>query len=431
MWCKWFVLAGAMLWAAAVWAGEAEVSDQKSLAEWVDLLGSEDAAERASAAQQIGQLGAEAAEAVPALVKAVADPDPQVRVYAAWALARLSTDAEPAVPALIDMLDDAAQPAVGPPGWVMASYALGQIGPGAVPALAKAVQSHDPLVCRGAGSALHLIGAEARPAVPALMKVLEEGHSSDTRISAIYALKGIGPEAKAAVPLLIKALDCEDFHTQYFAAQALGAMGKEAQAAVPALRRKVKEGVASVRRHAAAALGDIGAAIGEEGVQTLIEALHDPLEPVREKAVIALSKLGALAEPAIPVIRQALAGRTLAARAQAARTLWRLTGEADEALGILMVEMDEARDPLTAAEVLGEMGPAAAPAVDVLTQRLSSRDADIRLYAARALGRIGAPAQAAIEQLKGLLEDSEKDVRQAAAEAVKKLKGQSPETDQP
>ena len=75
----------------------------------------------------------------------------------------------------------------------------------------------------------------------------------------------------------------------------------------------------------------------------------------------------------------------------------------------------------TAAQVLAELGPRAAPAADDLRNALRDAQASVRSEAARALGRIGDPA--ASQDLRALLEDPAAEVRQAAAEALGRLAG--------
>jgi HEAT repeat protein len=77
-------------------------------------------------------------EAIPALVQALRDADPQVRSQAALALARMGPDASPAVPALMEALSDRDENVRR-----CAARALGQVGPSAraaIPALITALR---------------------------------------------------------------------------------------------------------------------------------------------------------------------------------------------------------------------------------------------------------------------------------------------------
>lgn len=146
----------------------------------------------------------------------------------------------------------------------------------------------------------------------------------------------------------------------------------------------------------------------------------------------------------------------LATRVEAARTLTKLGARAANVAPDLVAVLDRLRgteqEPLQEAvvEALGQMGPAARPAlpslakavartadldlaiqrttdailnapdsqeIDLLSQQLRSRDASMRLRAAKALGDIGARARAAIPAITAALNDTDGDVRRAAITA--------------
>ena len=91
----------------------------------------------------------------------------------------------------------------------------------------------------------------------------------------------IGPEAKPAIPALIDVLQEEDKYFRSHGAVALGKIGREARAAVPALIKALKDREEDVRREAAAALGRIGPE-AREAVADLVELFKDPRKPVRK-----------------------------------------------------------------------------------------------------------------------------------------------------
>lgn len=372
------------------------------------------------AAQQPGEGGT---ADVALLIRKLSDSDPDVRAQGAEELKGLGPNAKAAVPDLIAMLEDDGVSSAGEPVWIVAAKALGKMGPEAVDDLIAALPHSDPHVVKGVAAALGDIGPAAKQAVGPLIAELEKDNP-DTRVTLMYALMGIGPDAAQAVPLLIKTLDHEDFHAQYWACQALGGIGPPAEPATPVLCRLVSDAPASVRRHAAAALGGIGPGIGPEGLAALVKALRDPLEPVRENAVIALGKLGDFAKPAMPEIRAVLEEGRLKARAQAARTLWQLTRDADIVVPVLVAALtDEVSSSPEAATFLGELGEAAKPAVPELTASLQSRDLLMRIEAAKALGRIGPAAESAVPALEQALKDESSDVSEAAKKSLEQIKG--------
>src|SRR5689334_13937652 len=81
------------------------------------------------------------------------------------------------------------------------------------------------------------------------------------RLHAALSLGKMGRAAKSAVPALIEALKDDDRLVRKAAVRALGDIGPDAREAVPALSEiLLNDEEASVRRRAAVALGQIGAA---------------------------------------------------------------------------------------------------------------------------------------------------------------------------
>jgi len=393
-------------------------AEWQPLDQWIKALESTDRKVRLHAARNLAAWGAEAKPAVPALINILGDPDPDLRAPSARALGAVGPAARPAVPSLLKALREGGYTSAGQSVSSVLSAALGHMGKQTVPQLVAALDDNDPRVARAAAGALHDIGPDAAAAVPTLIRMLRQGDQAG-RGAAIWGLTGIGPEARAAIPVLIEMLQHEDFHTQYWSCQALGQIGPDARTAVPTLIDRLRHGLASVRRHAAAALGNIGPDIGREGLDALIEALDDPSEPVRENAVVALGKLGPFAQAAAGAVEAALAEERLAARVQAAETHCRLTGSTDLAVQVLVGELEFDKSPWQAAELLGRLGPAAAPAVDALAELLESPEASLRVTAAETLGRLGPVAKPAVSALRRAAKDPDPDVRHAALEALK------------
>jgi hypothetical protein len=174
--------------------------------------------ERIFALEQLGSIGAAAADAVPALAEALTDQNEYVRQHAADALGRIGPAAADAVPALVEALKGA--------NAVVrqhAADALRRVGPAAadaVPALAEALNDRIAYVRPRAAAALKGIG---RAAVPALAEALKD-QNTDVRQHAAGALTGIGPAAADAVPALTEALKDQDASVRQLAAEALEAV---------------------------------------------------------------------------------------------------------------------------------------------------------------------------------------------------------------
>lgn len=204
--------------------------------------------------------------------------------------------------ALIDRFDE--------PGWVIrpdpmceslplfAVYAEGvaSFGEAAVDPLIVALEDENPQVRIAAAIALDKIGPPALKASPVLEKMLRSDDDR-TNILACGIIRGIGPDAAWLTELVIPLLDHENFHVQYWACRALGSIGHNTgvQAAAK-LVELLDTGVASVRRNAALALGNIAGGLDGKSQFAAIQALeqtaaNDYSHPIREAAKEALAKI--------------------------------------------------------------------------------------------------------------------------------------------
>lgn len=137
---------------------------ERAYVEWlISGLGQSSADTRSQAARRLGEVGAAAARAVPALIQRFNDSDGKVREAAALALADIG---EPAVAPLIACLRHGDE-SIG----LQAAWALTNMGPSAapaVPALVGCLGDENARVRHAAALTLADIGPAAREAVPAL-----------------------------------------------------------------------------------------------------------------------------------------------------------------------------------------------------------------------------------------------------------------------
>jgi HEAT repeat protein len=186
-------------------AGSVRAENAVTLAE---KLSDSDATIRRNAADQLGQLGADAKPALSALIKACSDSDLYVRRFAAQALGKIGPDAKDAVPALTKLVKDEHKQVQE-----AAAFALGKIGgTESVKPLMAAVEdkANSSLARRKAINSLGALGADAKPAVKTLIAIVQEKPKGkkgkpaddDLRTDAVTALGAIGPDAKDAIPAL-------------------------------------------------------------------------------------------------------------------------------------------------------------------------------------------------------------------------------------
>lgn len=288
-----------------------------------------------------------------------------------------------------------------------------------VPEAIAALNAPQALTQQQAAITLVEAGAKAKDAVPVVIDILQR-EWPDVNTDLLFVLLAIGPDAKEALPVLIKVSGSENFHARYLACRVLGKLGESAKPAVPTLIDRLGDEIPSVRRLAAEALGLLGPKVAPEAAEPLFRTMDDRLVPVRENAILALANFGPLAEPAIPKLRTIMLDRNSTLRAAACLTVWKVTNDADAVLPVLKEILREGDFEWEAAQVLGQLGPAAKSAVPELIAALQ-KDESVQLDAADALGRIGADAAPAIPALKSLLEHEEEEVRDAARKAIEQI----------
>ena len=94
-------------WAQGAASAKEPVSDGRTLSEWVAELKTGTAPQtRNAAAYEISGMGPDAAPAVPALIRALDDPEPTVRFPVLVALGEIGPAAKAAVPKLKQMMDE-------------------------------------------------------------------------------------------------------------------------------------------------------------------------------------------------------------------------------------------------------------------------------------------------------------------------------------
>jgi lysophospholipase L1-like esterase len=170
---------------------------------------------RASAARALSKMDLGAGD-VPRLVEALASPDRYVAAFAAWTLGNMGAAAQPAVPALARAFwRDDTNAVVG--------AALARVGPAAAEAvgvLQEALRSDDADRRWRAARTLGRIGPQAAPAVPLLTSALTD-RSNAVRQHAARALGRIGPAARPAAGALQKATGDRDAAVRREAREAL------------------------------------------------------------------------------------------------------------------------------------------------------------------------------------------------------------------
>lgn len=385
---------------------------QEQVAKCIKQLDSDDAVESETAAEQLAQLGPAAKLAVPRLIKSLEDervtrsipfgvPAPRPMVADA-ALDALVAIGKPATKALIER----AEMGRAVSARRRALRALARIGPPGAEAAERlqrlAREAKDEWVRYASLEAAVAVGKD-RDETIAFVRTMIPDKSNEIRGLAIRSLGLMGPRAASHTKTLIAALGDKAVRSRalapdaigirairYDAAEALGRVGKPARDAVEPLRQMLRSDEnREVRAAAALALYRIN---GEQSViDDLIALLGDrkygtagPME-----AAMALEAIGPKARRALPALAKTFSRKKFDIKYVAIRAIAAIGGpDAPRLLVIALKDEDDFVRQL-AAEALGEMGNAAAPALEAL-KRIAEADpiSYVRKAAKEAIDRI-------------------------------------------
>ncbi|MFC1581968.1 HEAT repeat domain-containing protein [Planctomycetota bacterium] len=421
---------------------------------------------REKARSMVGYVSRAPEESVPALVKLLEDPDPEVRLLTAKAIDRMSFNGRAAIPALKRAVKDqdsrvreAAISALGrmqdskkstlqllidqlkdeDPKLRIASLRaidnLRERAKTAVPAIINLfLNEKDPAVRRAAVSCLMGIRTGAEEALPVLILALEGDPDTGVRSSIARTLPEIDPEGKVVVPFLVKALEDTGLGVKPNALFALLIIGPNAKDAVPTLAEQLnREQDVRILGHIINALAAIGVARPE--IQTKLRTLlnHQEKEIIRSAAYALVKLKGNFEREGLQVLIQLLSDDKKDFRNRTAYMLGELGPSAAPAIPALLRTLkDEANDVRqTAANALGKLGPTAKPAVPALIEALKDDYWMMRREAGRALGRIGDPSAlpALREAVSIETKYDPKSHMESAVRQLEKLNSQRIETD--
>jgi len=428
---------------------------------------------RLAAAALAAELGPEAADAVPALLRqSCVDRLPHVRYAMLRALDAIDPTPEECVAVLVHLLEELPKDEPDDPhgfGRSLAAWGIGRMGAAAatgagvavltriaadaddhgdpryaagwalarlapaslpaLPTLMRLVQADDDASMRSiAAEALGALGGDAEQAVPVLADALADP-SPLVREDAARALGRIGADAAVSVPALARALDDPDQLTREFAVESLSSFPDDGHAVAPLLVEQLRDGSPTIRRKAAQSLGRVGA--GEAGAALRRVTVRDPDRHVRDAARRATADIppgevdhtGFVSEEELSLLLERL--RTAEDGRIRAGTTWRIAtwGPAVAELApdfARQLEEDDHSDARWAAAwALGRLRASDPRAIDALA-RAARRDPDPdnRAEAVRALGWIGPWASAAVPALRDALDDHYGLVRAEARTAL-------------
>jgi HEAT repeat protein len=414
---------------AATMQGDAPRRQGKTSLEWLAQLQAPDAGLRIRACQALGDFGRQGQGGVPALGKALASSEADVRFAAADALRRIGPLARDAFTSLLKAAKEDDDKSVR----CAAIRALGAIGPqakGAVPVLAALAEERDGDIALAAFEALAGIGSTTADSKDALRRAIRSG-STPVRLAALRAWADTVPDSSADRDVLIPALADPDKEVKLAALQAWPRAGVSTSASLEAALRLFADPDVEIRRAAVGALAPGPLAPVETRItDALPSRLLDSDGQVRVTAVTGLAKRTAWSEfgpvctvedAAFAVLVQALKDADPQVRFAAASAMRVFSRRDDaqvvDALEALLQDASMAVRRAAAVTLLtGERGNGKALAV--LVSQLRHHDDNVRSEAAQAFSIIGTRAKSEMAALLVPLEDRSPMVRQHVTRAL-------------
>jgi HEAT repeat protein len=364
--------------------------DAEAVAALTALLKDQSAPVRAHAAWSLGRIGAAARPAIDELVALVADADQSVRRQAVAALAAIRPGPKVAIPLFTKLLNDA-DPAVR----TRVLNGIAEAGVDAVPGLIEALK--DEKAAYWACVILREIGPAAKAAVPALAAKLSD-RSPDVRREAVLALGNMNEGALPAVPQIAETLN--DEHARTAATFVLGELGKIPPAAEATIRANAKSNdkfLSTVSLWALARVHPDDVALRRQATEQIVERLTDQDPFVRVAAARALAGLPPAPEITLPILEKALSNANPTTAQHALDALATLGAPAVPRFVEILNRHKNLR--LYVVYMLGQIGPAAAPATEALAKLAADENELLATEAVVALGKIGPAAKGAVPAL--------------------------------
>lgn len=271
-----------------------------------------------------------------------------------------------------------------------------------------------------------ILGAEARSAVPELIKIYDRNASSGTRNDVLAALSSMGPAAEEAVPALLQWLHDTNSFSVGFLFSTLGRIHSRPDITVPALISYLNSQRDFETSQAVRALGSFGVA-AKPALPALLNVLEYPDWTAFSEAKEAIREIcpDEAAKLIVPALIRKLSPDQYFDRQRAVRELDGLGVEAMPAVPALTELLDDPDKIVKegARDLIRKLCPkdAARLLVPSLIRSLSDSDDLARQLAAVELQDFGAEAKPAVPALIKALSDYSEWVRQAAKDALLRI----------
>ena len=277
----------------------------------------------------------------------------------------------------------------------------------------------DPQIRLSAFNTLRAIGVDPQPG---LKKALTHPDAT-TRITTASLLVQLNFEVALAEPVLLEGIKHQDEALKAQAAYALSLRGLQEAEVLPIFLASLKSELPSVRRQAAEAIARYGVK-ASKAAPDLIHALDDKDDAVCAQALASLRVIGADPRTLFPAMVKVLRRADTKLHATAAQVIFQVGPDAIPEIVAMLKKEDSPGVRLACLQTLAMVGPPAKEAVGELVRTLDDPAARVRMTAARALGNIGPGAKAAEAALTKATKDTDSNVQSIAAAALVQIRAE-------
>jgi hypothetical protein len=271
---------------------------------------------------------------------------------------------------------------------------LGENATAALPALIESFDQTSLLNITYYRRAIPGTMIEITPKDPQVKTLLRKGikdKDDGVRVFSAWALWTQGGRDSELKEVWSQALKNDDPDVREAVGVVTATLGRDSPELLPLAATALKDSEMCVRRRTIQIL--VGGKLTQPEVRdAFIDRLTDSNEWVRAFACTGLGQMKEKAIKALPELKQTLQDKEFYVRVSAARAMFAI-------------------DPTT--------GPSV---IEVLIEGLTAKDSSVRRSAAKGLGELGPAARPALPALRHALVDERREVREHAAEAIKRLR---------
>jgi HEAT repeat protein len=377
-----------------------ELSDaelEKLIQTQVQQLSSGELETRRKACEELNDLcetyESRAKHCVPALVKCLAEEDERIANFAMWGLTNCGP---PAVKPLIECLTSKNPLArkntattIFQISWTRPEVNVEE----ARAPLRKLLGDPDASVRQESAAALGQIGDTDPSTVDQLVELVKSSIVTD-RIAGLRTMflfrhnEEVRERVRFYKDVIVQSLQDEESQVRIQAIVALEVSGLAPTDMVPLFLHALEDSTVDVRGAAVSGFLNFPNEIDRSAaVPKLIQLLGTDQENLTRVCEL-LGKIGPKAKEAVPALRKALQSLEVSVVASAAKALWLIDKQSDDAIAALerFLQRGNLTDGEIICDTIGTIGPAAAPLTKYVVKLLKSGDWDVQWAAADALG---------------------------------------------